>query len=194
MVINVRIIGFNHPARGTTYPLVTAGDGLEARHIQTFGFSARVCWDLFCSDQVQEEISQAAGITTEPIETKTTPQGRSRRYRVVPHEELPPIAAKALGAPRFTYVQTDLLDDQAMLLTWSIKPDKMGDRIQASGRIKLTDKPDGSCERTLFTEISVAIPLIGRKIEKMVIDTLSSSHERAAQVLEAWGKQKQDLV
>ncbi len=193
-VINVRIIGLNHPARGKTYPLVTLGGGLEVRHTQTFEFSAQQCWDLLASEKVQAEIAAAAGITIEPIETKQNDRGQTRRYRVVPHDELPAVAAKALGSPRFTYVQTDILDNQARLLTWSIQPDQMGDRIRASGRITLSDKPNGHCERKLFTEISVAIPLIGRKIEKLVIQNLAGSHERTAQVLQTWGARNQGLV
>lgn len=162
---------------------------MEVHHTQAFEFSAQKCWELLGTDEVQAEITRTARITTEPIENQQTPRGHTRRYRVVPDEKLPPMAARALGAPRFTYVQTDIIDDLDRLVTWSIRPDKMGDRIQASGRISLVDTPQGGCQRKFHSKICVAIPVIGRKIEKLVIDNLSSSHERVAEVLRAWATQ-----
>jgi len=185
---------FVQQVRGTTYPLVTLGVALEVHQTQTFEFSAQECWFLWISDEVQEEIAKAARITVEPIETLETPRGLTRRYRVVPHDELPPVAAKALGAPRFTYIQTDVIDERERLVSWSIRPDKMGDRIQASGKISLADTPTGGCERRIYSKISVAIPVIGRRIEKLVIENLAGSHERVAEVLRTWSAPDQGLA
>lgn len=54
------------------------------------------------------------------------------------------------------------------------------------GRMTLTDRPDGGCDQVVSGDLRVKVPLIGGKLESMLVDVLRSALRRQGEEGDAW--------
>jgi len=84
-----------------------------------------------------------------------------------------------------TYLDDTLLDPQAGTLTWKITPQIMGDVFFLSGRIDFA--ADGDQTRVTYnTDLSVKIPLVGKKAEKIGLEKTEEETAKQAAFLKKW--------
>ena len=99
-----------------------------------------------------------------------------------PRKELPALVQKAIGQPRLSYVQ-EIEEDAATLSTrWKVIPDFLTEKVKCSGTSRIVPAA-GGCDRIIEGAIDVAIPLIGGTIEKQIVEQISRSYDKAAEVL-----------
>lgn len=148
----------------------------------TFPVSPRAYWDGTRAPELDAKIAAASEVDVDPIERRRDGPLSYEALRLSPRKELPALAQRALGTSRFSYVQIVEGNDDTMTTTWKVVTDVIPDKVQCSGTSRVIPAGDG-CERIIEGEIKVSIPLVGGVIEKVVLEQLERSYERASEVI-----------
>lgn len=156
---------------------------MQKLHVESqLPVSPEVCWEVFESDAFRERLSVHTGLTSELLEERVEGAVTVRRLKFTSGNDLPGVAAKALGAKRLSYEQENRLDLGRSRLDWVVKLPI--DRVRVAG--VTTVAPSGSgCTRVVSGEIEVRIPLVGGQIEKAVVGEFQKSMERAVDLARA---------
>ncbi len=156
--------------------------------VHTFPVSARRYWDATDTPSCNAAIDGATKIKRELLEERTRPGRRFQKVRSVPDRKLPGVVATAIGSDRLVLIQDQDFDDDKLVLSFRATPEarKVANKVRCQGTLTVRDRGDGTCERVVKGEISVAIPLVGRKIEKQVVDQLSDGYEKNARAITSW--------
>lgn len=100
-------------------------------------------------------------------------------HECVSLHELPAYAARALGSKRLVYDQHNTLTRSTNEMRWGIVPRMLTDRIEAGGVTRIFEEGDKTI-REVHGEIVVSVPLIGRRLEKLLKGKVETSYENAA--------------
>ena len=157
---------------------------IEVTH--SFPCSGPALWVALRDPAFQEALAEAAAIDRELLEDRPIPGGREQRVRVTARGTLPPVAAKAVGTDRLSWIQRIRSRDAALHLDWQITPNVIPDRVRAEGSVRVTDLGGGRCERLISGVVEVSIPVIGRRIERQIQADLERSYQRAYELLSQW--------
>lgn len=142
---------------------------------------AQHAWDVFESDEYKQRLQETTNVTQEVLETRTEGDLEIRRIRTEPDRELPGMVASAIGSKKLSYVQENRFDKAKGRMEWNVELDGIGDRVTVKG--VTTCVPDGDgCKRIIDGEITVRVPLVGRRIEKAVVAEFEKSMQRANEV------------
>lgn len=122
-------------------------------------------------------------LTVEILEREEYPDGRVRlKARATEPSRVPAILRKS---DVDEYVDENVLDPTARVLTWRITPTKEADKVFLSGRVEFL--PEGGKTRVVYhTELQVKIPLIGGAAEKMGLADTEKECARQAEFLTRW--------
>ena len=153
--------------------------------ITPFDLTPQDFWAKSESKELSLLLDKAAEVTRVVEEEHQTGTGKFRRYRVTQTKDLPRAAQKMLKAERVSYTQIQSYHDNELRIDWEVVPDTFVGKVSITGFVQVRECGSG-CERVVNGEINVAVPLIGRKIEKHVVDKLQRSYVRAAEVTEKW--------
>ncbi|GEM_PF-3233124 len=156
--------------------------------VHRFPSSARRYWHATDTDSCNADIDRATAVRRELLEETKSPGRRRQKVRSVPDRRLPAVVAKAIGSERLVLIQEQDYDDERLVLKFRATPEarKVAGKVRCEGTLTVRDRGDGTCERVVKGQISVAIPLVGRKIEKQVVDQLTDGYDRNAQAISAW--------
>ena len=105
--------------------------------------------------------------------------------RFVPNKELPAAVAKVTGTKKLIYEQENRLDRSTNTLHWQVFPAVVQDKVSAKGKMVMRAIPSG-VERVVDGDITVKIPIVGRKIEKLILGSVAQSYEHAAVITKQW--------
>ncbi len=163
-------------------------DTMKFHCVHRFSASARRYWSATDTDTCNADIDRATAVTRETLEETRLTGRRRQRVRSVPDRRLPGVVARAIGSDRLVLIQELDYDDEKLVLKFRAIPEarKVAGSVRCEGTLTVRDRGDGTCERVVKGEISVAIPLVGRKIEKQVVDQLTDGYDRNAKAISAW--------
>ncbi len=147
--------------------------------------SADIAWRAFFSPDYEAALRARDDSEVELLEEGDRGGIHYRRTKVTSGKTLPGFMQRALQSDRLSYVLEQWRDDRRMELRWKVTPPAMPDKIRAAGNYSCIATPSG-CERIVNGEISVAIPLVGGKIETAIGDELRASYERTAVFARQW--------
>lgn len=138
-------------------------------------------WDVFESDAFRDRLSAETGLVQELLEERNEGDVQIRRVKFTSGNDLPKLVAKALGAPRLSYEQTNRFDPANNKLDWSVDLPMLGDRVSVEGVTRLTPT-DAGCRRTVDGSIEVRMRMVGGQIEKAVVKEFEKSMVRAVEL------------
>lgn len=147
--------------------------------------SPDVAWREIFSEPYSQAITVHTGTSSERISEEVKDGKRLVRSRVTLARELPGAAAKVMGSKHLVYVLEERIDDANHTVQWRVLVDKVSDKVKAGGIFKLVAAGDG-CDRIIQGEVSVAVPIIGRKIEAGIAAELEKSYEATARFAQKW--------
>ena len=140
-------------------------------------------WDLFWDPEFERRLDASAEIQREMVELGPEIDGiQSWRIRMTPQRELPRAVAKLIGSKKLVYEQESRLDRSAGVLEWRVLPQVLADKVTAQGTMRIVPAA-GGCERIVTGEISVRVPMLGGRIEKTIMSSVTDSYNRAAEVI-----------
>ena len=147
---------------------------------------ARTAWELIFSHEFEEELDrQLNKAVREPLSEEMVDGVLVRVIRVEMNEQLPGVLARILGERQLGYILEERLQPDSLLMEWSVIPDKLADRIRASGDYRLVDS-SGGCRRIVRGKVEADLPLVGTRFEKLIASELQASYDRGAELVKSW--------
>lgn len=155
---------------------------MNIRIAHPFPCTPREYWELTRRPEFEAEVSREADVDIEVVERRQEGPLLIERLRLSPRRELPALAQRALGAARFAYMQESTANNDDFTTQWNVVPELLAGKIRCSGTARVVPAP-GGCERVIEGEIRVSLPLIGGTVEKHVLDLITKSYDRAAELV-----------
>lgn len=155
---------------------------MEIRISHHFPCTPREYWDATRGPVYEEDLRRDMEMDVVVLERREEGSRLWERVRVSPRKELPVVMAKAIGASRLSYVQEVDSNSDDLTMKWRVIMDAMPEKVTCAGTSRVIASPAGGCERIIEGEITVGIPLVGRIIEKHVVEGIAKSYDRAAVV------------
>ena len=143
-----------------------------------FSCSPQKLYDLLSNDQFDDELMKALKMGKTKQSEQKVSDGTELKIRLTSPDEIPAIAKKFTG-DHLSYVETRRWFDSKLSNTWQIIPEVKGATVEAKGTTDIVADGEGCIRRTKGT-ISVNLPLIGRKIEEMVLKTITETFKQNA--------------
>jgi hypothetical protein len=152
----------------------------ELKH--TFDCDAETLWSITEDPDFEQRLGGASATAHETIEISVTDSERYARKRVTVQRELPAAMQKVIGGQNISYDQETWRALPGNKLRWSISPNVLRGRFLGEGTTRVRDS-GGRCERIISGELTVNIPIVGKKMEKRLVEDVSASYERAAGIV-----------
>ena len=152
----------------------------ELKH--TFDCDAETLWSITEDPEFEERLGEASASTRETVELTVTDSERYARKRITVDRDLPPAMQKVIGGEKIAYDQETWRALPGNKLRWSISPNVLRGRFVGEGTTRVRDI-GGRCERIISGDLQVKVPIVGRKMEKRLVDDVSASYERAAAIV-----------
>lgn len=147
-----------------------------------FACSPETYWDIATREDVEDEGSRRNDGEVETLSDEVVDGIRIRRQRFFMNRELPAAMVKVLKTNRIGYELETRIDVARHRATWTITPLVLPDRVHGAGTAVVTPTSDG-CLRVIEGDLTIKVPLIGRKMEKRLIAEVSSSYSITADVV-----------
>lgn len=135
-------------------------------------------YTLLTDNAFDDELMKALNMGKEMISENKTDNGAEYKIRLTSPDEIPAIAKKFTG-DKLSYVETRIWNASKLSNTWTIAPEVKGASVEATGITEIIADGHGCLRRTKGT-ISVSIPLIGKKIEEMVLKNITDTFKKNA--------------
>lgn len=143
-----------------------------------FACSAESLYKLLSDNAFDDKLMDALSMRKELLDSHEVPGGVQYRIRLSNPEDIPAIAVKFTGA-HLSYVETRTWQNATSSNTWIIEPEVRGATVEAKGKTEIVPA-DGGCVRRTTGTISVNLPLIGKKIESMVLESITATFKKNA--------------
>ena len=152
----------------------------ELRH--TFPCSPEALWALIDDARYEDQLALATRATRQVLELRHEGGQRVIRRRITAQRTLPAPMAKLVGAEQITYEQHTARQDGSDTMRWSISPMVMADRVSAQGTTVIRPHAQG-CERVISGQVSIAVPVMGAKMEARLVEDIRAGYEEGARIL-----------
>ncbi len=144
-----------------------------------------VVWQTLFSPAYEAAMQQETGITRELLEDRQAGAIRRRRTRMTSAAELPAVAQSVVGAKKLSYELIEEINEADFAVRWEVKPDRIGDKVEARGSYRFAEAPGGA-ERTMLGTVTVRVPLVGGRIESAVAEELRAGYDKAHAFATRW--------
>lgn len=179
-----------------TGPTATAGAGQSyVRHVSTpFSFEhvfrapsvtalAHAYFDLEHS-LVQDRAAELTDrVVVEETDTETE---RKVTWRVTSTRQLPVIARPFVSGGKLTFLESMTWNKTTNAITMSVVPQILGGRMQITGSYDLALVGEGKVRRVYQGTISAAIPLVGGKIERGILEAFTANMPVMTDCTQRW--------
>lgn len=154
-----------------------------------FDVSADRYWDAFFSEEYSRALWPALEIDCKVLRLERKGEGAEltivREQFLTPRREVPAIMAKFVkGAISYTELNEFTARTNTMRTTTT--PSFMADKIRTVGTYRLEILGPEKVNRVWDAEVSCSIPLLGGKIEKMLVDEVRESYRKATEFTRRW--------
>ncbi len=123
-------------------------------------------WELVVDPQIQEELTRRTGAVEARCRMGEAVGGRLRL-------EIDVVDGRVAGVPHRSTLEMDW-DVEQRLCRWSRRDHNFGERVRASGTTRLVAE-EGGCRVDEQGEVEVSIPVLGRKIERKVVQKMEAA-------------------
>ena len=137
-------------------------------------------WSIYWNPAFTESLRIHAKIHTELIWEEDNDKQYERRVLVSPDRTLPAPLAKILGSSKLTYTQNSRWDKDSHRVHWAITPSVLSNKFEANGVFEVTKSTAVSCTMTITGNVRVKVPLVGSRIEAIIIEEVIQSYATIA--------------
>ena len=138
-------------------------------------------WTLYWSDAIREHLA-ALGGREQTMSDATEAGVRVVVTRVTSTVPLPRAVVRVTGTNELRYERTLNYDEAKRHLTWSVRSAVVPDKVKAEGEMAVEARGEG-CRLRIQGVIAVHIPLIGRGIEKAVVQEIVTGYDGLVKVM-----------
>lgn len=148
-----------------------------------FSCSPERLWQITESDAFEARLAEASSSARALMEQRREADGtRYLRRRITAKRTLPAPMVKVLGTDQISYDQETWHKENAPVLRWRILPQVLQGRFHGEGTTTVAATAEG-CSRTIEGELTIKVPLVGGQMEKKLVEDVSRSYDRAAEII-----------
>ena len=144
-----------------------------------FDCSPQDLYDLLSDNGFDDGLMKSLQMGKELISESKQADGVQYKIRLTNPDEIPAIAKKFTG-DHLSYIETRKWTNSNLGNTWVIEPEVKGAKVEAKGVTEIIAEGSG-CVRRTKGSVSVSLPLIGKKIEEMVLDSIQKTFKQNAE-------------
>lgn len=152
-----------------------------------FACSPETYWEIATLENIEHEGSRRNDGEIETLSDELSNGIRTRRQRFYMNRELPSAMVKVLKTERIGYELETRIDVARHRAEWTITPLVLPDRVHGAGVAVVTPTSDG-CLRVIEGDLTIKVPLLGRKMEERLIAEVSTSYNTTAEVIREYLK------
>jgi hypothetical protein len=142
-------------------------------------------WKLFFSQPYEKELFARLKMRTyKVLERKEEGNLYKRTVKLEPEAEIPSWASAVIRDTGYT--ERDVLHRDRSVMDVSIEPALLAERFHLTGAFKVVPLGPGRCRREFSGEVRIAVPLLGGKIEKFMVDRMRAGYDTAAMLTREW--------
>lgn len=150
-----------------------------------FDIDAQAFWDMFLSEPFEAELFKRLKMRSYTVlERKDEGNVVRRSIKLDPEMNVPSWASGVIKDTGYTEHDVYYKDRSSMDVR--VEPTMMKDRFSLSAVFKVTPLGPGRCRREFTGEAKVSVPLLGGKIEKMLVEQMKTGYDQAAEVTRDW--------
>ena len=155
----------------------------------TFDVSVARYWEAFFDDAYGAALWPALDIKCERIKFERIGEGDAleihREQKLIPNREVPALMQKFVKGG-FSYVERNHYKARDSAMRTVTTPGFMADKITTGGLYRVEALGPTRCKRIWEGEVDVSIPLLGGKVEKMLVDEVRESYRKATEFTRRW--------
>lgn len=138
-------------------------------------------WAIFWDEAYNKALYQALAIRSRTVLKDEEAGGARRRsQRLEPTVPVPGWASSVIKD--LSYTEHDVYHKDRSSMDVEIEPIMAKDRFKMSGVFAVTPLGEGRCRREFRGEVKISVPLLGGKLEKMMVDQMRDAYDQAARV------------
>ncbi len=166
---------------------------MDTRRIEhTFDGDPETYWDNFFSPEYNHGlfVGRLKFESWDVVEKVDTADGFRRVIDAVPRVGDLPGPIKALLKNGAGYREEGEYFRSEGRYTTRIRSKSLGDRLPVEGVMTVKAIGEGRCQRVYVFEVDAKVRLVGGMLEKLVLDNVEKSYNKAAEFTERWLAQK----
>lgn len=140
---------------------------------------------LYFTEEFNLAMCTAVKLARTLVERTVTDNHIHRIVTVGPDREIPPAAARILGAKKIEYTEHLDYDFGSYKGTWKTISSLLTDKVDTRGTFAFTER-DGKVVRVVDGVIKVNIFGVGVVVEKFIVADIVKSYERVAEFTQRW--------
>lgn len=153
---------------------------------QTFRGTREKFWQVLFHPEYPATVGKLTGVKSHELLELTDHGDRiTRVIRSEPKRDLPAAVRKITGAS-LVYVERATLYKAEHRQEFTVELEKLQKRADIAGRYTLEEVEPGVIRRVGDASIEIKVPLLGKRIEKAVVEDLTNSHAITAKVIQSW--------
>lgn len=157
---------------------------IDIRH--DFPCDCETYWRSFTDPAFIARMESLTNMERTVLSEETLDDGTVKRLqRFQTQVNLPAPAAMALGIKQLYYDQESLTDAARFHVGWKVIPPAIPEKIKAAGTL-VVEATDTGCRRIVEGDVRVTIPMMGNRIETMVVEMLGKSYDASARLRLKW--------
>ncbi len=143
-------------------------------------------WRVFLHEPYNVELYERIGIKERKVLDRSEDAETVKwAVRIMPRRDLPSVVKKVVGGD-LGYTEISTYYKGKDVIDVRVEPTLMKDRTRIQGRYTVKTIGERRLLRTFEGDIAVDLPLVGRRIEAVVLDDMKRSYDVAAQVTAEW--------
>jgi hypothetical protein len=165
---------------------------MKYRIEDTFDVSAERYWQTFFDPEFNAALWKALDIQWEPLELDRKGEGSDlvvvRKQRLTPNREMPAIIQKFVRG-KLSYVEQNVFTAKDNTMKTTTTPSFMADKIDTNGTFRIEVLGPNKVNRIWDGNCEVSIPLVGGKVEKILVDEVRESYRKATEFTRKWHRE-----
>lgn len=150
--------------------------------VHEFNCSPETLWTLIENEEMDQKMSAAGDATVEWLDSEHGDVITIHK-RVNMQRDLPGAIKRAIGGDDVGYELKASRESDEDTQTWTIEPLVLAGKVSCSGTTTVEETSAG-CRRIIAGTVNIKVPLIGGKMEKLLIEGVEESYNNGARVLE----------
>lgn len=146
-------------------------------------------WEVFFDEEYNRRLFEALKIGREVLEDRREGEGDAleirRKLRLTPQREVP-AALQRFVKGAIAYVEDNHFRARTNAMEVVTTPSMLADSIVTRGTYRLEVAGPRRVRRIWDGEVSVKIPLVGGKAEKMLVDEVTASYKATTDFTRRW--------
>jgi hypothetical protein len=143
-------------------------------------------WKLFFDEPYNDALYVRLNMKERTVLSRTEDDATIHfEQKILPRRDLPAIVKKLVGGD-LGYVESTTFYKGKNYMDVKIEPTLLKERTKVRARYTITSIAPGKVRRTFEGDIDVDIPLIGRRVEAVVLVDVKRSYDVAAEVTREW--------